>query len=201
MNIQLPKLINVLEQKQYAVFKGDSKPFNLNIVGIRAMKPISNKFNDTLCVFWCHEGNWSKLDFCITTLPGLVWLERPMNPKGCAILVPGQYRSVYKIDLHSGKYPALCQRNGNVTVYRDNDKDRDWDMIEGSEETGKFGINIHRASAYKEVESVNSYSAGCQVFQNPDEFGFFMNLCERSREQWGDTFTYTLITQEDYYNG
>ena len=47
-----------------------------------------------------------------TTLPGLYWLENPMNSKGCAILKEGQYKGVYEIDLHNGKYEAICQRLG-----------------------------------------------------------------------------------------
>jgi hypothetical protein len=37
-----------------------------------------------------------------------------MNSKGCAILKEGQYKGVYEIDLHNGKYEAICQRLGPV---------------------------------------------------------------------------------------
>ena len=45
---------------------------------------------------------------------------------GTAILVPDQYRGVYKIDTHGGKrrYTALCQRLGPVKIWRDNNRDR-----------------------------------------------------------------------------
>jgi len=196
-NYSFNKLCKTLERQDYAVFLSDSKPFNLNIVGVRSKKPEPNKFNDSLCVFWKHEGQKSLLQFEITTLPGLHWLEKPMNPKGCAILKPGQYRSSYILRLHRGKYLALCQ-NKDVVVYRDADKDTEWDMIDVTEETGMFGINIHRASAYTELNDVDRYSAGCQVFRNPEEFSFFINLCERSQTLWGENFTYTLINEEDY---
>ena len=196
-NYGFNKLCKTLERKNYAVFLGDAMPFNLNIVGVRSKNPKPNKFNDTLCVFWKHEGLKTLLQFQITTLPGLHWLKKPMNPKGCAILKPGQYRRSYILRLHRGKYLALCQ-NKDVTVYRDDDKDTEWDMLDVTETTGMYGINIHRASAYTELDNVGLYSAGCQVFSNPEEFSFFINLCERSQELWGENFTYTLINEEDY---
>jgi hypothetical protein len=65
------------------------------------------------------------------------------NSKGIARLVPDQYRGVYSISLHSGKYQALCQRLGNVTVWRDKNRDLVYDEV--VKDTGMFGINIHKA--------------------------------------------------------
>lgn len=57
--------------------------------------------------------------------------------KGMATLDPGTY-FVHKFDLHKGKYLALCQRAGNVTVTRDGNPPY--------KDTGSFGINIHRGA-------------------------------------------------------
>ena len=59
----------------------------------------------------------------------------------------GQYRKSHKLRLHAGKYMALGQQNP-VTVYRDNDRDHNYDLDESKTETGLFGINIHRATKY-----------------------------------------------------
>lgn len=67
-----------------------------------------------------------------------------MNPKGTAILAPGQYQSSHKIGLHRGKYKALVQHRP-VTVYRDNNKDSKYDLEPTKKDTGIFGINIHKA--------------------------------------------------------
>lgn len=91
--------------------------------------------------------NWVIRQWPITTKPGTTVLRRPVNSKGTAILVPGQYEGVYKLDLHAGKYLALCQRLGSVKVYRDNDKDDQYDLNPSTIEEGMFGINIHRAGA------------------------------------------------------
>jgi len=198
MNIIVTQLIRSLENLGHTVFKNDTKPYNLNIVGIRSTNPTTNKFNDLMCVFWQYEGQWNIYKMQCTTLPGLYWLENPMNSKGCAILKEGQYRGVYKVDKHNGKYEALCQRLGDVTVYRDDDEDKEYDMLEGTEQTGMFGINLHRASAYKELEDVDKNSAGCQVIQDPNEFEIHMNVVSKAAEIWGNEFTYTLINESNY---
>jgi len=94
------------------------------------------------------------------------------------------------------KYRALTQVKP-VTVYRDNDKDMDWDMDDKSTDTGYFGINIHRAHAKLELLDVNKFSAGCQVIQNPHEFDVFMSIVSEASEVWGNSFTYTLIKESD----
>jgi hypothetical protein len=124
-------------------------------------------------------------------------MKDPMNKNGCAILVPEQYRSTYKLDLHRGKYLALCQRK-DVQVYRDNNKDYNYDYDPKTIQTGMFGINIHRASAYRELENVGANSAGCQVFQDPNEYDIFIDLCKKSQESWGEWFSYSLIEERDF---
>ena len=201
IDVNVLNVINAVESRGFDVFKNDTKPYNLNIVGIRAAQPTTNKFNDLMCVFWKYEGQWNIYKMQCTTLPGLYWLENPMNSKGCAILKEGQYKGVYEIDLHNGKYEAICQRLGPVTVYRDDDKDTEYDMLEGTEQTGMFGINLHRASAYKELDDVDKNSAGCQVIQDPNEYEVHMGVANMAAEIWGNKFTYTLINENDLYNG
>jgi hypothetical protein len=197
-NFSVADIIKVLHKKEYAIFTNDISPFNLNIVGIRATHPKVNAFNDVLNVFWYYKGHLNVVKMDCTTLAGLYYLEKPCNPKGCAILKAGQYRSTYELGLHNGKYEALCQRLGEVTVYRDNDKDVNYDMIDATEETGYFGINIHRANAKDESPDVNTWSAGCQVIQNPHNYDVFMQICRESSEIWGNSFTYTLLDESDF---
>ncbi len=186
-----------MNKKGYDVFESDSKPFNLNIVGIRNSKPTTNLFNDYISIFWKYEGRWNYLEFQATSLPGLKYLETPMNPKGCAILVPNQYRGVYQIDLHGGKYEALCQRNGKVQVYRDDNKDNFLDLDESTLDEGYFGINIHRSNPRTESTSVDKWSAGCQVFQKKSSYDKFIGTCLKASDLWGDKFTYTLINEKE----
>jgi len=189
-------LIKTLNKLGHAVFETDSKPYNLNIVAIRADKPTPNDFNDLFCVFWKYKGRWSMIQWEGTTLAGIPWMKTPLNEKGCAILKPGQYRGAWKIGMHRGSYKALVQAKP-VDVYRDNDKDVEYDMIEETVDTGMFGINWHRANSKHESQDVNKFSAGCQVTSNPHEYDVFIKLCDEAVEVWGNSFTGTLIKESD----
>ena len=199
MNLEITseRLEEALKNAGHNIFKNDAKDYNLNIVGVRSDNPVTNKFNDLMIVAWKFKGNWNIRKYTITTFAGLRWLEDPMNSKGCAILKEGKYSKTWKIRLHRGKYEALCQRR-NVEVYRDNNKDAEYDLIEDSVQSGLFGINIHRASKYNVLPKVDLYSAGCQVFQDPKDFDEFMRICKNSEKIWGEEFTYTLINEKDF---
>lgn len=187
-----------VKKKGYKYYKGH---FQLNIIGIRNSKTkgrVTDHYDDYITVSYQCAGEWRYNCWIATTDPGLHWIDHPMNRDGCAILVPGQYKDVYKIDKHRGKYNALCQRNGRVKVYRDNNKDDIYDYNADTITEGYYGINIHRSSAYKITSYINRYSAGCQVFADPDHFDEFMSVIENSRKFTGsNTFTYTLIESKD----
>lgn len=187
----------LFKEKGYAFFtKGE---YNLNIIGIRANTngDITNKFDDILVVDYntkvCHKRHI----YSITTDPGKYYMDRPAISKGTAILIPNQYRGVYRIDKHNGKYDAICQRLGPVKVYRDRNKDNKYDFDYKTIEEGYFGINIHRSHEYVIKSTIDKYSAGCQVFDNPKDFIAFMTICKRAKEIWGNKFTYTLIEEKD----
>ena len=122
----------------------------------------------------------------------------PINPKGTAVLVPGQYRGTWQLGKHQGKYEALVQRKP-VKVYRDNSKDEviDYNNIVTLVDEGYFGINIHRSNPYDQSYEINKWSAGCQVFKKVDDFNAFMDLCRDSAKVYGPKFTYTLIEEKD----
>ena len=108
-----------MEAKGYAFFGLESKAaYNVNIIGVRSDEDIFNEFDDALVVSTEILRRTGKFVHTLsTTDPGKIWMEKPMNSKGCAILVPDQYRGVYKIDGHGKtRYEALCQRGGEVSV-------------------------------------------------------------------------------------
>lgn len=181
-----------LAQKGFSVF---SRPFELNITGIRSNSTKPNSFDDTINVFYkTNEGKWVYHQFQATTDPGTFWLENPLNANGTAILKHGQYTGSHMIGLHRGKYLALVQRRP-ITVLRDYDRNATLDFMNGKEDTGMFGINIHRAAVNGTTKVVDKYSAGCQVFANANDFNLFMQLCMRHRQLYGNQFTYTLIDE------
>jgi hypothetical protein len=186
----LALIINALRFKTYETFV---RPYELNIVGIRSDSTLPNRFDDEIHVFFKNgSGKWIHYIFPATTDPGTYWLQNPMSPQGTAILKQGQYKGAYQIGLHRGKYNALVQSKP-VTVLRDYDRNAILDFWNGKPNTGMFGINIHRASVNGTTKSVDSYSAGCQVFANINDFNLFMQLCEKHKQLYGNSFTYTLI--------
>jgi len=203
----LPTLAQLFEHMNklgYAVFK--SGDYDLNLFGIRSKDLEPTTFNDWLGCAYKVDGKWHLDYWPATTDPGLYWRENPSNVKGTAVLVPDQYRSTYTIDLHAGKYLALCQRAGTVTVWRDANRDAVLDLDGSNEETGYFGINIHASAndPYHEDrdrgpdDEVGKWSAGCQVHGTTEGFREMMALCDKQIEthpSWPKVFTYALMEQ------
>jgi len=190
-------ILKVMKEKKYKIFESGKKNYDLNIVGVRTADDEPNSFNDMLYVGWYFNDQWYVMAFPCTTDPGLYWLKEPMNDMGTAIVKPGQYPGMLEVGLHRGKYTALTQK-GDVTVIRDFDRDNYLDLNSGKEETGVFGINVHRANSKLKSIRVDRWSAGCQVLNHPTEFGIFMNLCRLAIKEWGNSFTYTLLTENDF---
>lgn len=185
-------VLGAMEAKGFRVF--ETEPHNLNLFGIRTANDDANRFNDLVGVLYRSDGRWVSFAFPATTDPGIYWRENPMRVEGTAILKPGQYLGSHMVGKHKG-YPALQQRKP-VIVWRDGDGDDELDEG-GSEQTGMFGINIHRASSKRTSTQVDKWSAGCQVIADPLHFDFLMDLCRRAAAQWGNAFSYTLLSSDD----
>jgi len=193
----------VMRKKGYSFFEKGS--FNVNIVGIRSGEKKANKFDDTLLLVYKNKKEqWEVISSVITTDPGKHYLvDSPVNDRGTAILVPGQYRGIYRVDIHASSnknfaHEALCQRGGVLSVWRDNNFDDILDHNPESIEEGWFGVNIHRSKSSGAANYVGAYSAGCQVFKNSTEFRLFMDVINRSKDKYGNSFTYTLLEEEDF---
>jgi hypothetical protein len=191
-------ILSRVEQLGYKVFTNGK--YNLNVIGIRKSEGQANIFDDELHLIYKDESGWVDRWWTITTDPGHYYLmseDKQLNPAGTAILVPGQYRGVYKISRHGkSRYEALCQRNGKVKVWRDGNLDDQVDYGDNEEE-GYFGINIHAASSspYKRdqvKDEVGVWSAGCQVFKSTIDFRSFMKIV---RKQTSKAYTYTLLDE------
>lgn len=98
--------------------------------------------------------------------------------KGMATLKPG-FWPVYRFDLHRGQYLALCQRAGEVTVIRDGHP--------SYEDTGEFGINIHRGGA------TSTSSLGCQTIPPSQWDGFITLAVSEAKRLFGAKWKSTTI--------
>ena len=166
-----------VKDKGYVYFTGGD--YDVNIIGIRnsnTLDEITNSFDDCMTLSYKIDNEWQFHCFKCTTDPGIYYSENLLNPDGVAILKPNQYRSTYQIGLHQGKYEALTQRLP-VEVYRDNNRDDNYDLDEYSLQEGMFGINIHKAgSSINGSSQVDKWSAGCQVFSKESDFNEFMGI-------------------------
>ena len=199
MSYSRDKIKKAVEAKGYKWFEGGD--YNLNIVGVRNSATngqVTNKFDDKLTVSYSVGGELKYHEFDATTDPGSHWEKNLLNEDGVAILVPNQYRGSHEIRLHQGKYEAICQKKP-VKVYRDNNMDGKYDMLEENIKEGIFGINIHRATANEGGKStqIDKWSAGCQVIAANDDFKLLMELAHKSKDLYGNSFTYTLIESKD----
>ena len=213
-DIDIRTLLSIYKAKGYVI--NDNTPFHLNIGSIRNESRDGTKYDDWMFVFRkCprpkyafisstnhlrkYEDGWSIDIFAVTTNPGTPLLLKPINPKGTAIVCPGQYLKVWKKGYHQGKkdHPALRQVNP-IKVYRDNNKNTTLDY-DTNTEIGLFGINCHRASKWNLKDYIGQNSAGCQVHLDYTKYTeIFLYLINASNEEGYEYFDYTLIDQIDY---
>ena len=202
MDITREQIEAAVKAKGYKWFEDpNNKNYDVNIVGVRnneTKNRVTNAFDDCVTLSYKLDGEWQFHYFKATTDPGTHWVENVMNKKGVAIQKPGQYRGLHKIRLHAGKYEALGQKKP-VKVYRDNNRDNNYDLLEENVHEGIYGINIHRATAKSGGTStrVDKWSAGCQVIAANKDFQTLMEVCRKARDVWGNSFTYTLIESND----
>lgn len=191
----LPQIIATAQSKGYTI---DKRPFKLNLIGIRNQKATNqNNFDDQIAFFYYDtngalRGKVSRG----TTDPSTFWLNNPMNVKGAAVLKSGEYKDAYAIGLHKGQYTALVQVKP-VTTIRDNDRNALINYFAPTT-TGLYGINIHRATLNKANEYViGKDSAGCQVFMDVNDYNEMINSAKKSRDLYGNKFSYILIDELD----
>jgi hypothetical protein len=197
-DITLDDIKAVMNSKGYEIFTKEGVP---NIVGIRnATRDDVKDFYDDICwVWWNDSGIETRHYYTITTHPGHYYLEHPIaGTKGTAILVPGQYIDCWILDMHRGKQFALCQREGQVRVYRDDNKDTVLDYDPKTIDTGFFGIDLHHGSI-DDSDVIGPWSAGCQVWRYSKPHAQLMDeFKELSEENNFKRFSYTLLLQEDF---
>ena len=198
MGYSLPPVLQHIESLGYRVFT--TGVYNLNLFGIRGKNRESDQFDDLLgCAYKTEEGGgWHVRYWPATTDPGAFCLKNPTvygSELGTAIYKPGQYRGVYEVGMHRGKYLALVQTGGPIKVYRDADRDTVLDMNESSVQEGYFGCNVHKAG--EESTRVGRWSAGCQVHATEKGHLEMMGLVELQlahHPTW-KKITYSLLDQ------
>lgn len=191
-------LRKAVQRKGHAWFEKASRPYDINLVGIRNKSTVPDYFDDTLCVAYLDLNGYARLFTCpVTVDPSLYYIKNPINSSGALIIKPGQYRTAYKLGKHRG-YDAIVQVKP-ITVIRDFNKDGKLDFKSGREQSGCFGANIHRTLPDGIAKTVQKFSAGCQVVQSIDDFKYVYSLIRRQSIVLGtDYVSYTLLEEKDF---
>lgn len=181
---------------EYTFF--DNKlPYNLNIIGIRNNHIVRSGFFDDLIILIYRNkfNNWQVDQFEATTDAGSFYMQNPLNKNGTAILLEGQYKGAYQLGLHKG-YEALIQ-SAPMKFVRDNNNDVIFNFNHKKVYNEIIGLNIHTGNIDFMLEENIKASAGCQVIVDPIKYKYFLALCRRSANLYGNSFTYTLIKEKD----
>lgn len=172
--------------------------YNLNIFGIRSKDLQVDTFNDYICLAYREGGNMQLKVYAATTDPGSTYRKRCIDSRGTAIMLPGQYKGAYGIGLHRNSYEALRQKKP-MKYWRDKNCNGILDLGGNVFEEIAF-TNIHRATNVKGGVSklVQGYSAGCQVIASYDDFEELMSIARKAKDKYGNSFTYTLFTEDNF---
>lgn len=195
-DIGLTDVKQLMIKKGYKIFTENGVP---NIIGIRSANLTANIYDDRCFAFWNEDGAEVVHSYTITTHPGAYYLLNPIaGTNGTAILVDGQYLNCWELGMHRGKQFALCQRGGEVKVYRDNNKNTVLDLRPETIVSGWFGIDLHHGSINDGV-TVDRYSAGCQVWRYHQPHADLMQKFKELSAKYGfSRFSYTLLNQSDF---
>lgn len=176
------RLLRAMKAKGYVVDEGDDV---VNIAYVAGMNEEgvknanrTNAFDDVRVVFRVVDGKPVILGSWQATIEtGKLYTEHPIVSGGAARIAFNQFKA-WQVGYHRGKYEALVQTGGPVTVHRDlnEDYDREGDRVQ----TGYFGINQHHAyNAPK--DDIGANSAGCLVGRMVKSHQDFMALVKSDK--------------------
>lgn len=204
------------------------EPYNVKdrliVLNVRSGSKECDTFDDTTHLVCNGQILFSAESTCD---PGLANMLNPVNPNGCAIVMNGYWKGLWKFGYHKGKYKAFVQ-NRPVIVFRDNDKDSILDycdirndnpavlefvknvakgkycdtiLVNGKAyvlEFGLFGINCHRASEVNILQKVGLYSAGCCVIQDATKFNRMLVVASSTQNRYQSIEIDGFYIHQDY---
>ena len=136
-----------------------------------------------------------------TTDPGKTATET--KDGGAAHLCLGYHPDIWQVGIHAATNPAFAHRalvqTGNACrIWRD--VNRNYVDDDNKIEEGYFGINFHRASVQKDLDTIGLYSFGCQVTRSHVDFERIMKVIMDSKTYKNNPqarFSYLLISETE----
>lgn len=174
-----------------------------NVIAVRTALQVPDIFNDLYFIVYKENGVEKMYSSIVTVDPGVTYQVKPLNPKGCAAIAPGQYIDAYQLGFHQGKenHRAFIQI-GKIKVYRDNDKDGILELDPDTIEEGMFGCNQHGARVEDKTghvidraNKIGPWSAGCTV---QERWSKKEEACDIVEKNYGKIkFSYTVLEEKD----
>ena len=200
----IEKIIKIVKDGGGEVFENDGY---INFCGVRN-NVTNDTFNDELYIYWkdTTDGQFKCVKTSgFTTKPGkrVILNERgDTNSKGAAIVKEGWHPDCWHHGEHGGKYDALRQDEGitkPITITRDktqfgNKGNYELRIFSDTTEVGYPYTNMHR-SGIPQGNSVNGWSAGCQVFKYKNEFDEMLSMANVASQNGQTKFSYFLTNK------
>lgn len=182
---RLPYPLTLVAARGLTVFPGMTAARDVNLVAVRHGRSTPSAGDDLLYACWRElaGGSWTVRAWRCETEPGPGYLAKPMNPRGTAIIAPGQYKRSHAAGLHKGR-PALVQV-APVTVYRDADRDQLIELDPKTLDTGIHAVNIHDVASWGDL-------AGC-IGLAPASMRELLDVYAMTAAAHGPGLTLTLV--------
>ena len=210
----IDKIIKIVKDGGGEVFE---KEGYINFCGVRN-NATNDTFNDVLYIYWkdVTDGNFKCIKTSgFTTKPGkksVFNTTGKMNSKGVAIVKEGWHPDVWHHGVHGvgGSHPHQALRQDKditkpITITRDKTQfgqsgnNYELRIFSDTEEIGYPYTNMHR-SGDNQSNTVNGWSAGCQVFKNKSEFEEMLNMANFATSKGQKTFSYFLTNKTVFDN-
>lgn len=198
----IDKIIEIVKSGGGEVYE---QPGFVNFCGVRN-NATNDTFNDTLYIYWKEGDAFTGMSTNgFTTKPGkkvILNSDGKQNKKGAAILKEGWHKDIWHIGKHQNKYTALRSTSGvtNPTaVTRDNTQfgkgpNYELRVFEEKKDVGFFGVNFHKSNT-PQGNSVNGWSAGCQVFKVEKDFNYMLERAQIAANEGQKKFSYFLVNK------
>lgn len=200
-NLSYQKVQQVYNQKGFKFF--DNGVFNVNLFFIREDNVFENTLSDTMGICYLDDNNRQQvLTTPATTKAGVspMVFNKALTPnaEGIAVVKPGYYPSTWQFtDSYVGwlAYPYF-QQVKPITVMRDGVDDG---VIHDSvEDTGLFGINIHRMGNVGIINSIlGNWSEGCMGTYEP-YLKTYLPIIREAVKRYGNLFSVAVFEKADF---
>lgn len=198
--------------KLYLLYKKDEQNWELKQYIFSTVPGFEFQITDS----WLSDKNLKNVEPWISSKGKTIFMKEyvdvageengdPFLKEGLTILVPSQYIDLYFISQYRGAKSMNVIPGAKQLIWRDKDTTNvdqfnpvnftNPEVISPSALLDN-GLKIHLG--YPSGVKVGSWSEGSQVFSNAENLNEFFSICEKHKEKYGNSFTYTLVTKTDW---